>query len=152
VLAELDDEELASSDNPIDIVLLAAKFASRKRKELQKFNFLRKTMELLDKRGWSLEDKRDLLLFVERIINMRDNELVARYNENLEQRNREGKFMYIPLMLRDKAEEIKQSGFEEGKIDGKLEDVRNMLANGIARELVVKITGLPEDRIQGLMN
>jgi predicted transposase/invertase (TIGR01784 family) len=56
--------------------------------------------------------------------------------------------MYIPLMLRDRADEIKQSGIEEGK----LEDARNMLAKGIAPELVVEITGLPEERIQGLLN
>jgi predicted transposase/invertase (TIGR01784 family) len=156
VLSELDDAELAASDNPIDIVLLAAKFAQRSRKEQQKSKFLRKAVELLDERGWSLDDKHDLLLFTERIVNLRDEELIMRYREDMEHRNREGKSMYIPLMLRDRADEIKRNGFEEGIEKGvekaKLEDARNMLAKGIAPELVVEITGLPEERIQGLLN
>jgi predicted transposase/invertase (TIGR01784 family) len=152
VLSELDDAELAASDNPIDIVLLAAKFAQRARKEHQKSKFLRKTVELLDERGWSMEDKHDLLLFTERIVNLQDEELITRYKEDMEHRNREGKSMYIPLMLRDRADEIKQSGFKEGAEKAKLEDARNMLAKGIAPELVVEITGLSEERIHGLMN
>jgi predicted transposase/invertase (TIGR01784 family) len=148
VLSELDDEELAASDNPIDIVLLAAKFAQRARKEHQKLNFLRHALELLDKRGWSPEDKYDLLLFSERIVNLRDEELITQYREHLENRNREGKSMYIPLMLRDSAAEIENRGVEKGKI----EDARNMLAKGIAPELVAEITCLPKERIQGLMN
>jgi hypothetical protein len=156
VLAELDDEELASSDNPIDLVLLAAKFSQNAREELRKFNVLRKAVELLDERGWSAEDKRDLFLFTEVIVNMKDKELRSRYAEFIEQRNREGKSMYIPLMLRDSAAEIKRSGFEEGKIDGKLEgkleDARNMLAKGISRDIITEITGLPAERIQGLLN
>jgi hypothetical protein len=152
VLAELDEEELASSDNPIDLVLLAAKFSQSAREELRKFNFLRNAVELLDEHGWHTEDKRDLLLFTERIVNMKDKELRSRYAEFIEQRNREGKSMYIPLMLRDSAAEIEQRGVEKGKIDGKIEDARNMLANGIAPELVGKITGLPAERIQELLN
>jgi predicted transposase/invertase (TIGR01784 family) len=160
VLSELDDAELAASDNPIDIVLLAAKFARRAKKEHQKFKFLRKAVELLDERGWSMEDKHDLLLFTERIVNLRDEELITRYREDMEHRNREGKSMYIPLMLRDSAAEIEQRGFKKGEEKGvekgaekaKLEVARNMLAKGIAPELVVEITGLPEERVHGLLN
>ena len=152
VLSELDDEELVSSDNPIDMVLYAAKFAQHARKEFQKFTFLRKAVELLDKQGYSMEDKRDLLLFIERIVNMKDKALISRYKEINEQRNREGKSMYIPLMLRDSADEIKQSGIEQGIEKGKIEVARNMLENGATPEFVVKTTGLPEERIQGLMN
>jgi predicted transposase/invertase (TIGR01784 family) len=66
--------------------------------------------------------------------------------------DREGKIVYIPLLEREKAKELIQSGMEKGKIEGKLEVASNMLANGIMPELVVKITGLPKERIQGLMN
>ncbi|MDR1508548.1 MAG: hypothetical protein LBS53_02810, partial [Synergistaceae bacterium] len=88
VLWELDDKELLASDNPIDLVLYAAKFALKAKKELQKFNFLRKIVGLLDERGWSMEEKRDLLLFVERIVNMKDETLITQYREVLEQETR----------------------------------------------------------------
>ncbi|MDR1883036.1 MAG: hypothetical protein LBR26_09710, partial [Prevotella sp.] len=65
VLSELDDDELIASENPIDLVLYAAKCAALSKKELQKYNYLRKSLELLGERGWSRDDKRDLLLFIE---------------------------------------------------------------------------------------
>ena len=46
-------------------------------------------------------------------------------------------------MLRDSAAEIEQRGIEMGK----LEEARNTLMNGLTPELVVKITGLSEERV-----
>jgi hypothetical protein len=90
-LPELDDDVLLASDNPIDLVLYAAKFAMKTKEELRKFNFLHKTVGLLNERGWSMEEKRDLLLFIERIVNMRDETLITQYREILEQESKEGK-------------------------------------------------------------
>jgi hypothetical protein len=75
VLADLDDDELRTSDNPIDLALYAAKCASKAKQELQKFNYLRTLLDLLGERGWSRDDKEDLLLFLERIIDLQDKEL-----------------------------------------------------------------------------
>jgi predicted transposase/invertase (TIGR01784 family) len=144
VLLELDDEELLTSDNPIDLVLYAAKFALKTKKELQKFNFLRKIVELLNERGWSLEDKRDLLLFIERIVNMKDKMLITQFREILEQENKEGKAMYIPLIMRDSAAEIEQRAKEEM--------AQNLLANGVSPEVIAKSAGLPLAQIHELMN
>ncbi|MDR1915677.1 MAG: hypothetical protein LBQ58_03765 [Synergistaceae bacterium] len=148
VLSELDDDELTSSENPIDIVLYAAKFALQAKEELQKFNFLRKAVELLDERGWSLNDKRDLLLFTERIINMKDKGLIRQFKEFLEQQSEEGNAMYIPLILRDSAAEIEQRGMEKGK----LEVARNLLKCGVSPDIIAESASLPLDKIRELMN
>ncbi|MDR2174620.1 MAG: hypothetical protein LBO82_01620 [Synergistaceae bacterium] len=148
VLMDLDDNALLASDNPIDLVLYAAKFALGTKKELRKFNFLRKAVELLDERGWSAEEKRDLLLFIERIVNMKDEILITKYREILEQENREGRAMYIPLIMRDSAAEIEQRGIEKGK----LEVARNLLASGMPPEVIAKSAGLPLERVRGLIN
>jgi predicted transposase/invertase (TIGR01784 family) len=148
VLSELDDEELVSSGNPIDLVLYAGKFAQRAKKEPQKFDFLRKAVELFDERGWSLDEKRNLFLFTEIIVNMKDKELITQFREFLEHRNREGKAMYVPLLLRDSAAEIEQRGREEGK----LEVARNLLANGVSPDIIEKSAGLPVEKIRELMN
>jgi predicted transposase/invertase (TIGR01784 family) len=168
VLLELDDEELLASDNPIDLILYAAKFARRAKKELQKFNFLRETVRLLGERGWSTEEKRDLLLFTERIVNMRNEKLIMQYREILEQESREGKAMYVPLLLRDSANEIEQRGMEKGIAKGmergmergmakgiekgKLEVARNLLARGVSPDIIAESAGVSLDQIQGLMN
>ena len=81
VLAELDDDELQASDNPIDLALYAAKCALKAKKEHQKLNFLYALLNLLAERGWSREDKRDLLLFLERIMDLQDKELEKKYTE-----------------------------------------------------------------------
>ncbi|MDR2179885.1 MAG: hypothetical protein LBP21_06230 [Synergistaceae bacterium] len=166
VLWELDNEELLASDNPVDLVLYAAKFALERKGEHQKFNFLRETVKLLNGRGWNLQEKRDLLLFIERAVNIRDKVLITQYRKFLKQENKEGKAMYIPLILRDSAAEIEQrgiakgvlkgkkegkkEGIKEGKKEGKLEMVRNLLGNGIPPEVVAKSAGLSLRQIQRL--
>jgi predicted transposase/invertase (TIGR01784 family) len=64
--------------------------------------------------------------------------------------------MYIPLMLRDSADEIKQSGFKEGAEKGaenaKLEFARNLLANGVTPDVIAKSGELPIEKIRELMN
>ncbi|MDR2174614.1 MAG: hypothetical protein LBO82_01590, partial [Synergistaceae bacterium] len=82
------------------------------------------------------------------------------YREILEQENREGRAMYIPLIMRDSAAEIKQRGIEEGiekgiakgREEGKLEVARNLLASGMPPEVIAKSAGLPLERIRGLIN
>jgi predicted transposase/invertase (TIGR01784 family) len=152
VLDELDDDELISSDNPIDLLLYAAKFALNAKEEHQKLNFLRKSVELLDKRGWSLIDKRDLFLFTERLVNMKDRELISQFKEFMERRSKEGKIMYVPLLLRDSEAEIKRLGKEEGRKEGRLEVARNMLARGLSPDIISECADLPLEKIRELMN
>ena len=148
VLADLDDGELRESDNPIDLALYAAKCALKAKEELQKFNYLRTLTDILSERGWSREDKRDLLLFLERIMDLKDKELEKQYTEYRNQLNKEGKIMYIPLGERELAQEIKQRGIAEGKE----EVARNLLANGVSLDIITKSTGVPLDRIQSYTN
>jgi predicted transposase/invertase (TIGR01784 family) len=56
--------------------------------------------------------------------------------------------MYISLLTKDEAAQIKQSGIEEGK----LEIARNLLANGVSSDVIAKSSGLPLDKIQALAN
>jgi predicted transposase YdaD len=156
VLAELGDKELLASDNPIDLALYAAKGALKVREERQKYNYLRALLELLAERGWSRDDKRDLLLFLERVVNLRDKNLEIKYTEYRNHINREGKVMYIPLGERDLAREIERRGREEGMSIGmekaRVEMARNLLANGVSPDLIARSAGLPLEHIRKLMN
>ena len=152
VLADLDDEELQASENPIDLALYAGKCALKAKKEIQKYKFLCALTDVLVEHGWSREDKRDLLLFLERVIDLRDKELEKQYAEYRNQLSKEGKIVYIPLGERELAEEIKQRGMTEGIAKGKEEVARNLLANGISADIIAKSTGLPIEQIRNLMN
>jgi predicted transposase/invertase (TIGR01784 family) len=148
VLSELGDDELTTSDNPIDLVLYAAKCALRSREELQKYNYLRKAVGLLGERGWSRDDKRNLLLFIERMLYLKDKKLEARYTEYRNQLTGEGKIVFIPMGEQELAKEIKQQGIEEGK----REVARNLLANGVSPDIIAKSTGLPQEQLESLIN
>ncbi|MCL1874882.1 MAG: hypothetical protein FWF87_01325 [Synergistaceae bacterium] len=151
-MADLGDGELQASDNPIDLALYAAKCALKAKEEIVKFKYLRTLLELLAERGWSREDKRDLLLFLERIIDLRDKELESKYIEYRSQLNKEGKIVYIPLGERELAREIEQRGMEKGMEKGKEEVARNLLFNGIPLDIIAKSTGLPMEQIRGMIN
>ncbi|MCL2010344.1 MAG: hypothetical protein FWG71_07345 [Synergistaceae bacterium] len=168
VLADLDDGELQASDNPIDLALCAAKCALKAQEEIQKFTYLRTLTGLLAERGWSREDKRDLLLFLERIMDLRDKELGKQYTEFRNQLSKEGKIVYIPLGERELAREIEQRGIEEGiaqgmaqgisqgmaqgMAQGKEEMARNLLANGVSPDIIARSAGLPVEKVRALVN
>jgi hypothetical protein len=147
VVGELDDDELLGSENPIDLAFYAAKCTLRSRGELQKYNYLRTLAGLLAERGWNFEEKRDLLLFIERIINISDGELAGKYREYRRQLSEEGKIMYIPFYELDAAEEVEKRGIEKGK----LEVARKLLARGDSPEVVSEIADLTQDKIRELM-
>ena len=144
VLLELDDDELTSSDNPTDLVFYAAKCSLRSKKEFQKYQYLRKTIGLLGEQGWNRDDKRDLLLFIERILYIKDKKLVKEYTDYRQQLIKEGKIVFIPIGEQEAAEEIRKSTKEE--------IAKNFLANGVSPDIIAKSTNLPLDRIQSLMN
>ena len=79
-LDKLDDEKLLASDNPFDLALCAARRAKRSRDdETMKFRYLRELRRLLGQKGWTDRDCRDLLIFIEWIINLKDEELREDY-------------------------------------------------------------------------
>ena len=140
----LVDDELLSSDNPIALVFYAAKSALSVKEELQKYTYLRKLAELLGERGWSANDKRDLLLFIERIINLKDKTLRKQYREFRQQLDKEGKIVY-KHWLQEVEEEIVEERAKE-------EIARNLLENGVSPEIIAKSTGKPVEEIQQLIN
>jgi predicted transposase YdaD len=159
-LHELDDDELISSDNPIDLVLYAAKRAAGKRKEIQKYNYMKTAIGLLAERGWDMDDKRRLMLYIERITNLNDEELMARFAEYQEQLDREGKIVYVSIAERHYTKKGMEKGIEKGIAKGiekgiekgKLEVARNLLARGISPDIIAESAGLPKEKILELMS
>ncbi|MDR3231743.1 MAG: hypothetical protein LBT65_09905 [Synergistaceae bacterium] len=148
VLAELDDEELLKSDNPLDLALYAAKQAARYKEDLQKYRYLRTLASLLAERGLNREEKRDLLLFLERILCLKDAKLKKKYKEYRQQLDKEGKIVYIPFYEQEEADELIRSSMEKGKE----EMARNLLAHGVPLDIIARSAGLPPEKIQGLIS
>ncbi|GHV35354.1 hypothetical protein FACS1894187_07890 [Synergistales bacterium] len=132
-----------SSDNPIDIVLYAAKSAHYCKEEIQKFHYLKEIVDILARRGWSRDETRDLLHFVTWIIDMKDEVLVARFRELQAHAAKEGEKLYVTLLERQ--------CIEEGRLENKIETARRMLARNMSVGDIIDITELPEDEIRALM-
>ena len=100
-------------------------------------------MGFLGDRGWSHDDKHRVLLFIEKIINLHDTELIldiVKYQEELE---KEGRIMYVSL-----AERVyRDKGLQEGLEKGKLEIARKMKAMNLPLDVIAKATDLSEAEI-----
>jgi predicted transposase YdaD len=155
VLGELGDDELLSGDSPIDLALYAAKAAARGGGDHQKYRYLRTAAGLLAERGWDMNDKRDLMLFIERMLYLKDRELKRLHWEYRSQLDREGKVMYEHFLKSVEEEHAEQRGIEKGIVKGiekgKQEVARNLLANGVSPEIITRSTGISPDDIRRLM-
>ena len=141
-IESLNEEALKSSDNPFDVALYAARKAKQCRKnEMQKFVYLREFWTLLKAKGWTREDGKALLLFIERIINLKDEALQTEYIENYRELE-EKRVAYV-------------SWFEEGlkesyRRDAYLDTARKMLAMGLSNEVIMNCTNLSAAEIEAL--
>jgi len=147
-LMDLKDEELLASNNPIALAFYAAKVASQSKEELQKYTYLRTLTELLADRGWNMNDKRDLMLFLERIINLRDAQLRRQYREYQQKLNEEGKIVYVSVM----DEYYLEKAREEAKQEMAKEIAKNLLADGISPDIIAKNAGLSLKQVHSLKN
>ncbi len=147
-LVDLNEEELLASDNPIDMALYAAKMAIKVKEEHQKYNYLYTLTGLLADRGWDTNEKRDLGLFLARIINLQDRTLQRRYWEYRRELEKEGKIMWDNWLKRIEEEVAEERGAEKCKE----EIVRNLLANGVAPDVIAKSAGVPIERVHALVN
>ena len=156
VLADLDDEYLLSSGNPIALAFYAAKSALRAKEEFQKYNYLYKLAKLLSERGWSMQDKRDLLLFIERLINLKDIVFKKQYLEYRQQLDKEGKIVY-EYWLRDIQEEVaREEGMEKGMEKAIKAMAEILLENGISPDIIAQRIAQridwPVEKIQAIVN
>jgi flagellar motor switch protein FliG len=112
-----------------------------------------------------MNDKRDLLNFIERIINLKDKALRRQYYEYRQQLDKEGKIVYEHFLKEIEEEVVEQRGIEKGK----REMARNLLANGIPLDIIAQdvqvprsagragaaiaqSAGVPVEQIQNLIN
>ena len=131
-----EDDALLSSDNPFDLLIYAAKKEASfkgKDKEMQKFGTLREIVRLLESKGWNEKDRRDILILVTRLVNLRDKGLQLRYVEEIKERKGTMAETFIEKYFRD-----------EGRAEGRAEG-RNEALNAAASFL--KASGMTAEQV-----
>jgi hypothetical protein len=135
---------------------------------------------ILNIHRWNKKQKRDLLLFVERIVNLKGKIQREQYTTFLKQETKEGRAVYVPLIFREKEAEMKKQIQQANKRhqqaterlqqatkrhqqdierhqqaterlqQNQLETAKNLLRYGDSPEKVAKCTKLPLKRIREL--
>ena len=162
---EGDEEALMASDNPFDLAHLAGLRAWKSRGcEARKLDYLKEMLGLLDKRGWSHDEKAQLLTFMEGVIHLTEDGSSREYEEwenTLEQAKEAGR-MYVSIMERKGIEKGRTEGIQLGEARGiqrgrtegiqlgRTETARNLLRMGLGLTKIAEATGLPLEEIQAL--
>ena len=118
---EGDEEALMASDNPFDLAHLAGLRAWKSRgSEARKLDYLKEMLGLLDKRGWSHDDKAQLLTFMEGVIHLTEDGSSREYEEWEEEleRAKEAGRMYVSIMERKGIEKGRTEGIQLGRTEG----------------------------------
>ena len=160
---EGDEEALKASENPFDLAHLAGLRAWKSRgNEARKLDYLKEMLGLLDKRGWSHDEKAQLLTFMEGVIHLTEDGSSREYEEWEEEleRAREARRMYVSIMERKGIEKGIQlgeaRGIQLGRAEGKAEGVEEtavaLLRENVDILLVSRVTGLSTERLRELQN
>jgi predicted transposase/invertase (TIGR01784 family) len=142
ILNKYDEEDLISQDNPFALVTLAVKYGLKsKTDEDMRYNFKKKLIMLMARKGYSTEEIKNIFDFIEIILELEDNEKnKALYDEIRTLYQKEGFSMVITKF------------HEMAKQEERIEIAKNMLKEGIDIEVIVKCTGLSKEKIIELDN
>ena len=146
---EGDEEALKASDNPFDLAHLAGLRAWRSRgSEARKLDYLKEMLGLLDKRGWSHDDKAQLLTFMEGVIHLTEDRSSREYEEWEEEleRAKEAGGMYVSIMERKGIEKGRTEGIQLGRT----ETARKLLRMGLELPKIAEATELSLEEVRAL--
>ena len=164
---EGNEEVLKASENPFDWAHLAGLRAWRSRgSEARKLDYLKEMLELLDDRGWSHDEKAQLLTFMEGVIHLTEDESSREYEEweNTLEQAKEAGCMYVSIMERKgikkgiqlgRTEGIqlgRTEGIQLGEIRGRTETARKLLQMGLEPARVAEAASLTLEEVYTLQS
>ncbi len=133
------DEELLSSDNPFDSFIYAAKnYSNYKKEDAQKvkLEYLLKIMRNLYVRGMNEQDRRSILVFISRLINLKDAEMVNQFIEELKRLEGESNMRELTWLEERFRDEAIAIGEERGRSEMLEEAIDFMRSNGMSNEQI----------------
>ena len=153
-LWSLRDEELLEGNNPFKFMMYAARKALSCRKdEMQKFVYLKELRKLLQFGGWSKEESRVLLLFTERIVNLKDKDLRVEYDEFVADTEGGTRMPYESWIEKSFHDKGVAEGVEKGRAEERknlLESAKGFIAKGIPLIEIAEIMHLTPAEISSL--
>ena len=153
-LWSLRDEELLEGNNPFKFMMYAARKALSCRKdEMQKFVYLKELRKLLQFGGWGKEESRVLLLFTERIVNLKNKDLRVEYDEFVADTEGGTRMPYESWIEKSFHDKGVAEGVEKGRAEERknlLESAKGFIAKGIPLIEIAEIMHLTPAEISSL--
>ncbi len=141
-----DEKELAESDNPFDLIFLAAKKAMKirgKNKELKKYRYLLEAVRLLSQKGFNENDRRDIFIFIARLVNLKNIKLQQRLKKDIEGSEKMRTLSWFEEMYRDEA-------MRKAQREANLATARRLRSAGFNDDDIQRFTELSLDDIHSL--
>ena len=149
-LDKLDDVKLLASENPFDLALYAARRAKQSRDdENMKFRYLRELRRVLGRKGWTDRDCRDLLIFIEWIINLKDQELREDY-ASFKDETEETRMRFKSLSTDHILEEGRMQGITIGRSQERKTIMERLIADGMEPARAASLTGMAPSQAANL--
>ena len=163
-LWELDEAALAASENPFDWALLSGLYVIKSgKKDISRFSYLKTLSNMLDAKGWSLEEKVALYRFMDVVLRPKSVNLQKKYRDWVSDKRKEGEKVYLSVAEEIGMEKGIIKGMERGRAEGRAEGIakgmergraelaRKLLSLGVEKEKIAEAAGLPVQEIENFI-
>ena len=159
-LDQMDEKRLLAMEaNPVALATLAAaRMLKAGGSEVKRLEYGREYLRMMKMRGYTLEDRARVALFIEGMTNLSTEKLIKQFEGDVSEVFEEGKSMrtMTPIvkrvLIRHATEWVRAEGKAEGKVEGKVETARLMLARNMKADVISDLTGLSVEEVLELTN
>ncbi|MEQ8168230.1 MAG: hypothetical protein ABRQ38_04990 [Candidatus Eremiobacterota bacterium] len=156
-LVDYEEEYLLNQENPFALATLAVKYSiESKTDEELRYNFKRKLIRLMNERGYTEKDIKNLFDFIEIMLELQDRKFNRLIFEEIKTYRKE-EFKVIMTQLEKTVMELgMEKGMEKGRQEGiernRLEITKKLLKKNFSLEEISEITELSVEKIKELSN
>jgi predicted transposase YdaD len=147
-------EELETSRNPFAVVVLAhLRHLETKTDKNAKLFWKSTLVKSLDEKGFTKDDRNNLYIFIDWLMALPE-ELEIEFNEDMKRYEEEKNMAYVTsaerLGRKKGREEGREEGREVGRAEEKLSMAKKLIAEGLERERIKRITCLSDEDLDKL--
>jgi predicted transposase/invertase (TIGR01784 family) len=150
-LVDYEEDYLLSQENPFALATLAVKYSIQsKTDEELRYKFKRKLIRLMNERGYTEKDIKNIFDFIEIMLELEDKQLNKLIYEEIKTYRKE-EFNVIITQLEKVVRELGiEEGIEKGIEKGKIEVAKKLLDKKFTLEEISEITELSVEKIKEL--
>jgi hypothetical protein len=149
---QMDEKHLmAMQRNPIALATLCVlRMLKAKKDETKRFFYGRELLTIIKNTGYPVDVCIKLVQFIEGMINLGTRKWLKEFEQGIEDLFQGVKSVPVKTPLLRKV--LAKKSYEWGKVEGKRETARLMLARKMKLDVIADLTGLPEEEIRGLLD